>query len=1041
MDELPKQIGPYEVRDRLGHGGMGVVYLGFDPMLDRPVAIKVLKVPDEETRRRFLREARLAARVHHPHIVSIYAVGEHEGNPYLAMEFIAGRTMAQVIRGGEQVPLARKVHWLSELCAGLGHAHQSGIVHRDVKPSNLLIAQSTGALRLLDFGIAHGNEASAMTMAGMIVGTPQYMSPEQITGQTVDARSDLFSVGTVAYELLTGRQAFGGDNLYHVSRQIVGEQPRALESFVPDAPATLINAIARCLQKDPAARPQDAKVMEREFLSIARRLDPEHTLVVVATEATMVTPPSKDATTSRREMLREVSDAIDQGQFTTASGLLQKLEAGTPNADVQQLRHRLQTRRLEARVQEALGRAEEALQTGSLDEGETAIHALAELAPRHPDLERLREALQNRVDDRQVATLTSRARQALQQDRLDDAHALIAEALALAPDAADAIAVQQKLLDRTRAQRIARLVAQASRALDQDDEPGARRAIEALTRLDASHRDVARLQARLQALLLETTELSSQTSRSAAAPAAPGAAPVTPPAPAPAAVNAPGAAAPASPAARPATTPTPGGPAAAEPVPAAAAAAAAAPAAKDAPKAPAKAAPLKSVITTGRDKAGGGMPQAAPARQTEVPAAAVKPSSPQGPSTARPAAAAAMDGLLLREPVNAEAAADLAQGMRLSREATSSDADGAPVTPGPTPVPRRSPVPIAAAAAVIALLLGAGGYYAFVVAPTPAPVPGITPSEEAGPTGPTTTPAAVVTTPPANPPGSGTSAAPAAPAAATPAPRTDPWVTVRQHIAGGRFDRAIAAIDQVQGVSASEVQAERQRVVDNAARFALAARRGAEDLRLTRSPQYVLGTTRQAAAERDRSAGRLRDAVTSYGEARAHFLQAFTDSGRAPAAAIAEPPAAVPPATPAPGPTAPGTAPANAPANAAANGTAASPTSGEPRTDLSIWSNEEARAAISQFSGAYLGRDIGGLNRLWPTMGPAWRAEFRDAFATTGELVCVFENLTIVRASDEFNVSARLLTQLPGGEQRRRTLIITLVPARDRLVIGNIRVR
>ena len=108
---------------------------------------------------------------------------------------------------------------------------------------------------------------------------------------------------------------------------------------------------------------------------------------------------------------------------------------------------------------------------------------------------------------------------------------------------------------------------------------------------------------------------------------------------------------------------------------------------------------------------------------------------------------------------------------------------------------------------------------------------------------------------------------------------------------------------------------------------------------------------------------------------------------------------------------------------------------------MSIWSNEEARAAISQFSGAYLGRDIGGLNRLWPTMGPAWRAEFRDAFATTGELVCVFENLTIVRASDEFNVSARLLTQLPGGEQRRRTLIITLVPARDRLVIGNIRVR
>jgi tetratricopeptide (TPR) repeat protein/predicted Ser/Thr protein kinase len=1054
VDELPNQIGPYEVRDRLGHGGMGVVYLGFDPMLDRPVAIKVLKVPDDETRRRFLREARLAARVHHPHIVSIYAVGEHEGNPYLAMEFIAGRTMAQVIRGGEQVPLARKVHWLSELCAGLGHAHQSGIVHRDVKPSNLLIAQSTGALRLLDFGIAHGNEASAMTMAGMIVGTPQYMSPEQITGQAVDARSDLFSVGTVAYELLTGRQAFGGDNLYHVSRQIVGEQPRPLESFVPDAPAALIKAIARCLQKDPGARPQDAKIMEREFLSIARRLDPEHTLVVVATEATMVTAPSKDATTSRVEMLREASDAIEQGQFTTASGLLQKLESGAPNADVQQLRHRLQARRLEARIQEALGRAEEALQTGSLDEGETAIHALAELSPRHPELERLRAALQSRVDDRQVATLTSRARQALQQDRLDDAHALIAEALALAPDAADAIAVQQRLLDRTRAQRIARLVAQANRSLDQDDEPGARRAIEALTRLDASHRDVDRLQARLQALLLETTGLTQIT------PATP--APTAPVAPAPVAATTPPPAAPEPPVEAPRATSVPeaGGPASTAPAEAVAAAAAAAadkpvaPVAGDATKPPAtKSAPLKSVIVTGRDKAEAPSTQA-PARQPEAPAAAARPSgSPQpSPATARPAAAAAVDGLLLREPASAEAAADMAQGMRLSREATSSDAEGAPITPGPTPVPRPSPMPKVAAAAVVLLLLAGGGYYALVIAPRPASESTSTPSSGPGSTGPTTPPPATIPAPSANAPAAGATPAPEAAVPTTPAiaPRTDPWVTVRQHVAGGRFDRAIAAIDQVQGVSAAEAQTERQRVVDNAARFALAARRGAEDLRLTRSSQYVLGTTSQAEAERERAAGRLRAAVTSYGEARAHYLQAFTDSGKAPTAAIAAPPVAEPPATPAPG--APGSAPANAPANAAANPptTAATPANGtatppapsaEARTDLSIWSNDEARAAISQFTGAYLGRDMGGLNRLWPTMDPAWRAEFREAFATSGELVCVFENVTIVRASDEFNVSARLLTQLPGGDLRRRTLIITLVPARDRLVIGNIRVR
>ena len=549
MDELPAHIGPYEVRDRLGHGGMGMVYLGFDPMLDRPVAIKVLKVPDDETRRRFLREARLAAKVHHPNIVSIYAVGEHEGNPYLAMEFIAGRTLAQIIRNGDTVPLARKVHWLSELCAGLAHAHTSGIVHRDVKPSNLLIAHGTGTLRLVDFGIAHGNEASGMTMAGMVVGTPQYMSPEQITGQPVDARSDIFSVGSVAYELLTGRQAFGGDNLYHVSRQIVGEEPRQIESFVPDAPQALVRTIMKCLQKEPDARPESARLIEREFLGIARRLDPDHTLVVLPAEPTVVSS-GADSTTSRRQMLKDAEDAIEQGQITTASDLVQRLESvGTsPNADVQQLRQRLHGRRLELRIQDAVMRAEQASQSGSLEEAESAMAALSDIAPRHPALVALRKAHQERLDERQVAALTSRARLALQHEKLDEAAALIAEALALDPDSGEALAVQQRLSDRTRAQRIARMVAQASRALEKEDPLAARRAIEALTKLDPSHRDVERLQGRLAALTADAAEHAGRTPTSATRP------PAAPPSRQPAAAAAAAPAAPATPPPAAATT-------------------------------------------------------------------------------------------------------------------------------------------------------------------------------------------------------------------------------------------------------------------------------------------------------------------------------------------------------------------------------------------------------------------------------------------------------------------------------------------------------
>ena len=224
-------------------------------------------------------------------------------------------------------------------------------------------------------------------------------------------------------------------------------------------------------------------------------------------EATVIRPVGRDVTTSRRELMREAAEAIDQGELTTASGLLHKLESGAaPSPDVQQLRQKLQERRLALRLQDAISRADEATQTGSLEEAEAAINALADLSPRHPALERLRKVHQERIDERQVAALTSRARQAIQQDRLDEAESLLAEALALAPDAVDALSLQQKLFDRTRAQRIARMVAQASRALDQEDEAGARRAIDALSRVDAAHRDVARLRARLEALAADVNE-------------------------------------------------------------------------------------------------------------------------------------------------------------------------------------------------------------------------------------------------------------------------------------------------------------------------------------------------------------------------------------------------------------------------------------------------------------------------------------------------------------------------------------------------------
>jgi hypothetical protein len=259
--------------------------------------------------------------------------------------------------------------------------------------------------------------------------------------------------------------------------------------------------------------------------------------------------------------------------------------------------------------------------------------------------------------------------------------------------------------------------------------------------------------------------------------------------------------------------------------------------------------------------------------------------------------------------------------------------------------------------------------------------------------------------------------------------RPEVWATSRQHAAAGRFESALRAIDRVKGVPAPQMQEERNRVAAGALQQTLAARRAADDLRVMSSAEYVLGTTRQAQAERDRAAGRFRSAVIGYAEAQEHFQQAINESRTA------------------------STGKSDSKSDGKENNTRVTdsgkdtppvvtpPTPTQPSVDLSTWSNEEARATIAQFCGAFLGRDMGGLNRLWPNMEPGWRTEFREAFATEGELVCVFEAVTIVRTSEEFNATARLLTQLPGGTQRRRQLALTLVPARDHLVIGNIRVR
>ena len=270
---------------QIGAGGMGAVYLGRDPELDRQVAIKVIReeVHDQEVLDRFFREARAAAALRHPNIITIYASGQHEHQPYMVMEFVDGESLADIIRRQRSLTLAVKMSYLEQICAGLHFAHRAGIVHRDVKPANVMVDKD-GTVRILDFGIAR-IEGSAMTQDGALMGSLNYMSPEQMLGRPVDHRSDVFSVGSLAYELLCYQQAFKGglnDGLLH---RLPHEDPPPLCDLYPGLPPALEQVIVRALQKAPEHRFQDLAEMRSALVGAPHQeeqVDNDQQTIVIA---------------------------------------------------------------------------------------------------------------------------------------------------------------------------------------------------------------------------------------------------------------------------------------------------------------------------------------------------------------------------------------------------------------------------------------------------------------------------------------------------------------------------------------------------------------------------------------------------------------------------------------------------------------------------------------------------------------------------------------------------------------------------------------
>jgi serine/threonine-protein kinase len=260
-----QSIGRYQVEGTIGRGGMGVVYKAFDPMLQRTVALKVISgiaLDEGSARERLLREARAAGQLTHRNIVVIHDLGEDQGQPYLAMEYLTGSSLDAYLQQGP-LPLARIIDFGAQLCDGLEYAHQRGLVHRDIKPANLFVTDS-GDLKILDFGLVQ-LATSSLTRSQTVMGTASYMAPEQVRGERVDHRVDIFAAGAVLYELVARRKAFDGDSYATTMYKILQDHPEPLVQFAPDLPQTFISAVARALAKEPGDRYQRAADMRRDL--------------------------------------------------------------------------------------------------------------------------------------------------------------------------------------------------------------------------------------------------------------------------------------------------------------------------------------------------------------------------------------------------------------------------------------------------------------------------------------------------------------------------------------------------------------------------------------------------------------------------------------------------------------------------------------------------------------------------------------------------------------------------------------------------------
>ena len=428
------RIGKYEVTGLLGRGGMGLVYRAFDKHLGREVAIKTITegfAGDPEMLERFYREAAKTGMLKHPNIVTVYDLGEQEGFPYIVMEYVAGEALDRMIQSARPLPLAFRLKIVEQVCSALAYAHRNDVIHRDVKPANVIV-QPDGVAKLLDFGIARQEKQErGLTRTGNVIGTIHYMAPERLRDRAFDGRSDIFSVGIMLYQLLTGQLPFTGED-FSVVQKLLNEKHPPLSNYLHDYPAALDAILDRSLAKDPDQRYNSADEMAAEIYAVAEEVKKSQVLEMIEQAESLV----KDQEyTKAREILLQVTKL--DAQHTKARQLLVVVQQ-----NLALLQRAGQIRELKFQADAALHERQYDLSIGHLEEALRLDPSSSELA------EMLGSVRGKKLARERIEGYLRQADGARSRGDLEAAQAIIAKALDLDKDdsrvrAAYAAVVQQ----------------------------------------------------------------------------------------------------------------------------------------------------------------------------------------------------------------------------------------------------------------------------------------------------------------------------------------------------------------------------------------------------------------------------------------------------------------------------------------------------------------------------------------------------------------------------------------------------------------------